>query len=259
MYPYIHIFDRTIGTYGLCLTVGFVLTAMMAMRKGKPHGLIMEDVLIIGAFALGFALLGGSLLYVFVTYPPGEIWEFILRGDFEFLSSGIVFYGGLLGGIAGALIGVRVAGCKLGLIERFVVPFVPLGHAIGRVGCVLAGCCHGFAYDGPLALYYPNSVLGLSPEQGYFPVQILEALGNLGICGFLLWYEKRMKRVTELIFVYLGLYATFRFFLEILRGDAARGVWYHLSTSQIISILLLMISTVGFLRSKLRGRIPVKQ
>lgn len=259
MYPYIHIFGRTIGTYGLCLTIGFVLTAIMAMRKGKPKGLIIEDIFIVGAFALGFALLGGSLLYVFVTYPPEKIWEFILRGDFGFLGSGIVFYGGLIGGIAGAFLGIRVAGCKLNLIERSVVPFVPLGHAIGRIGCVLAGCCHGFAYEGPFALYYPNSVLGLSPEQGYFPVQILEALGNLGICCFLVWYEKRMKRVTQLIFLYLGLYAICRFFLEMLRGDAVRGIWYHLSTSQIISILLLVISTVGLLRSKLRGRIPVKQ
>ena len=259
MYPYIHIFGRTIGSYGLCLTVGFVLTAIMAMRKGKPQGLMIEDVLIVGAFALGFALLGGSLLYVFVTYPPEKVWEFILRGDFGFLGSGIVFYGGLIGGIAGAFLGIRVAGCKLCLIERSVVPFVPVGHAIGRIGCVLAGCCHGFAYEGPFALYYPNSVLGLSPDQGYFPVQILEALGNLGICGFLIWYEKRMRRTTELIFVYLGLYATFRFFLEMLRGDAVRGVWFHLSTSQIISVLLLIIAAVGFLKCKFHRKTSVNQ
>ena len=259
MYPYIHIFGRTIGSYGLCLTVGFILSAVMAVRKGKSHGLIMEDVLIVAAFALGFVLLGGSLLYVFVTYSPEKIWEFIIRGNFRFLSSGIVFYGGLLGGIAGALLGIRVAGCELSLIERSVVPFIPLGHAIGRFGCVLAGCCHGFAYEGPFALYYPNSVLGLSPEQGYFPVQLLEALGNLGICCFLVWYEKRMKRVTELIFLYLGLYAISRFFLEMLRGDAARGVWYHLSTSQIISILLLIISIVGFWKNKFHGKMPVNQ
>ncbi len=259
MYPYIHIFGRTIGSYGLCLTIGFVLTAIMAMRKGKPQGLIIEDILIVGAFTLGFALFGGSLLYVFVTYPLEKIWEFIARGDFSFLGSGIVFYGGLIGGIAGAFLGIRVAGCKLSLIERSVVPFVPLGHAIGRIGCVLAGCCHGFAYEGPFALYYPNSVLGLSPDQGYFPVQILEALGNLGVCGILLWYDKRTKRTTELIFLYLGLYATFRFFLEMLRGDAIRGVWFHLSTSQIISVLLLIISTVGFLKCKFHRKTSVNQ
>ena len=247
MYPYVHILGREIGTYGLCLTVGFVLAFILAFWKGKSFGLILEDLLIVGAFALGFALIGGSLLYVFVTYSLSQIMEFLLVGDYSFLSGGIVFYGGLIGGVLGALLGVRVAGCKLGLIERSVVPVVPLGHAIGRIGCVMAGCCHGFAFNGPFALYYPHSVSGLSPEQGYFPVQIVEAVVNMGICWFLLWYEKKSKRDSDILFIYLGMYATSRFFLEMLRGDAIRGVWSGLSTSQIISIALLAVSAVALL------------
>ena len=130
-------------------------------------------------------------------------------------------------------------------MERSVVPFIPLGHGIGRVGCVMAGCCHGFPYEGPFALYYPNSVAGLSPDQGYFPVQPLEALINVGICLILLWYEKRMKRPGQLLFAYMGFYAVARFFLEMLRGDAVRGIWYSVSTSQIISLGLLAVSLVG--------------
>lgn len=245
MYPYINIFDRQIGTYGLCLTVGFVLAVILALQKGKTKGLIIEDLLVVGAFGLGCALLGGSLLYVFVTYSLTQIRAFLQQGDFSFLGSGIVFYGGLIGGVAGTLVGIRVAGCKFEVIERSVVPFVPLGHAIGRVGCVMAGCCYGFAYGGPFALHYPHAVSGLSPEQGYFPVQPLEALINVGICLFLLWYEKKMKRATHLLFAYLGLYAVSRFFLEMLRGDEIRGAWNLISTSQIISILLLIVSIVG--------------
>lgn len=247
MYPYIHIFGRDIGTYGLCIMLGFGLAVVFALYKGKPNGLVIEDVLIVGAFALGFALIGGNLLYIFVSYSSSQIVEFIRAGNFAFLGSGIVFYGGLVGGVLGALLGVRVAGCKFALIERSVVPFVPLGHAVGRIGCVLAGCCHGFAYDGLFALYYPNSVSGLSPEQGYFPVQLLESLVNVGLCVFLLWYEKKIRRVTDVLFTYTGLYAILRFFLEMLRGDAARGIWNTLSTSQIISVILLCISIVGLL------------
>lgn len=245
MYPYINILGRSIGTYGLCLTAALGLVVILASHKGKTKGLLIEDLLIVGAFVLGFALLGGSLLYVFVTYPLVQIWELIRQGEFGFLSGGIVFYGGLIGGIAGALIGVRVAGCRFCLIEQSVVPFIPLGHAIGRIGCVMAGCCYGFAYNGLAALHYPRSVSGLPAEQGYFPVQPLESLVNVGIFLLLLWYEKRMKRVTDLLFVYLGSYAVVRFFLEMLRGDAIRGVWYILSTSQIISVGLLAISVAG--------------
>ena len=246
MHPYINLFGRNIGTYGLCMVAGFSLAVLLSLQKGKPKGLTMEDLLIVGAFALGFALLGGSLLYVFVTYSLVQIWEFVQQGNFDFLSGGIVFYGGLIGGAAGALVGIRVAGCKFELIERSVVPFIPLGHAVGRIGCVMAGCCYGFAYDGPFALHYPNAASGLSPDQGYFPVQPLEALINVGICLFLLRYEKKMKRATNLLFAYLGLYAVSRFFLEMLRGDEIRGAWHTVSTSQIISILLLIVSIVGF-------------
>lgn len=247
MYPYISVFGRNIGTYGLCMVLGFALAFVLALRKGRPRGLLIEDILIVGAIALGFGLFGSSLLYVIVTYSYAQIIAFIAAGDFRFLSSGIVFYGGLLGGIAGALIGIRVAKCKLETVVRSVVPFIPLAHAIGRVGCVMAGCCYGFEYDGPFALHYPHSVSGISPDQGYFPVQLLEALINVIICFTLLYFEKRLKQAKNLLFAYLGMYAVSRFFLEMLRGDAIRGVWYALSTSQIISILLLVVSVAGVL------------
>ena len=250
MYPYIHILGREIGAYGLCMLLGFSLAAVLALFKGKPKGLIAEDLLIVGAFTLGFALIGGSLLYSLVTYSPTEIVGFICSGDFSFLGNGIVFYGGLIGGIFGAFLGIRVAQCSIALIEKSVVPFIPLGHAVGRIGCVMAGCCHGFAYDGPLALYYPSSVIGLSQEQGYFPVQPLESLINIGLCLFLLRYEKRAKYALDTLFMYLGSYGISRFFLEMLRGDAARGIWNALSTSQIISILLLCISLMRMLWKK---------
>ncbi len=253
MYPYISVFGRSIGTYGLCMVLGFALAFYLSYRKGRNKGVMLEDLLIIGAFALGFSMLGSSMLYVFVTYSPAQIIAFILKGDFRFLSSGIVFYGGLVGGILGAFIGIRVAKCKFEATAHAVVPHIPLAHAIGRVGCVMAGCCHGFAYDGPLALYYPHSVSGLSPQQGYFPVQLLETLLNVVIFLFLTWYEKRVKRASDLLFAYLGIYAVFRFFLEMLRGDANRGLWYMLSTSQIISILLLCVSVIGLcVKSKKR-------
>ena len=246
MYPYIYIFGRQIGTYGLCMMLGFYLAAILALRKGKPHGLKLEDLVIVAALTFAGALIGGGLLFVFVTYSIEQIIEFIKQGNFSFLASGIVFYGGLIGGGLGAILGIRITKSKFGVVERCVVPFIPLGHAVGRIGCVMSGCCHGFEYDGPLALYYPHALTGLPPDQGYFPVQPLESLVNVGICFVLLWYEKRMKRVTDLLFMYLGLYAISRFFLEMLRGDAIRGGWNGISTSQIISICLLLVSIIGF-------------
>ena len=247
MHPYIHFFGHDIGTYGICMTLGYVLVFLLCLRKGKSYAITSEDLFIVSGFVLGGALLGGSLVYVFVTYSFKEIVRSVLNLDFSFIGSGTVFYGGLIGGVVSALCGISVAKCKLGPMERIIVPYIPLGHAIGRIGCVMAGCCHGFAYDGPMALYYPNAISGLSPTQGYFPVQLLEALANIGICFFLLWFEKRIKRKTDLLFAYLGIYAILRFFLEMLRGDSVRGIWNDFSTSQIISVVLMIISVIGAL------------
>ena len=239
MYPYIDIFGRQVGTYGICMLVGFFLAGFLALRRGKPMGFRIEDLLIVAAMAFGLALFCGGLLYILVTYSMEQIIQFIKNGDFRFLGSGIVFYGGLIGGVAGALLGARVAKCDLKIVEHSVVPFVPLGHAIGRIGCVMGGCCHGFPYEGPFALYYPNSLTGLPPDQGYFPVQPLESLINVGICLLLLWLSKKTKRTTGLLAWYLCFYAVARFFLEMLRGDSIRGLFNGLSTSQYISIGLL--------------------
>lgn len=249
MYPLIHIFGRAIGTYGLCILIGIALAVLLTYRKGKSKGLLAEDVFIVAAVAMGFAMIGGGLLYVLVTYTPAQILVFVQRGDFRFLGSGLVYYGGLIGGILGAVIGVRIANCSIDLVIRSAVPFLPLAHAVGRIGCIMAGCCHGFAYDGPLALYYPHAVSGLSPEQGYFPVQLLEALINVIIGAVLLRLEKKVRRPANLLLAYLSMYAIARFALEFFRGDAARGIYWGLSVSQWISFLLLLsCGTYGLIK-----------
>ena len=247
MYPIIYIGDRAIGTYGMCMLLGFLLAGICAYRKGKQFGIHLEDLLIIIAFALAGGLICGGLLYVFVTYSISEIILFIKQGDFRFLASGLIFYGGLIGGILGALLGVRIAGCGLYTIERSVVPFIPLGHAIGRIGCIMAGCCHGFEYSGPFALYYPNSLSGLPQTQGYFPVQPLESVINLGICLILLRVERKSRKTLDLLFIYLLLYSITRFFLEMLRGDGIRGMWNSLSTSQWVSLAIITVCAFRYL------------
>ncbi len=245
MYPIINIFGRQFGTYGICMCIAVLLVAFLATRRGKRYGIAMEDIAIVGALAMGIGLVCGCLTYCFVTYPMDVILERLKALDFTFLfGGGIVFYGALIGAIPGAMLGIRIAKCKTYDFVRTVVPFIPLGHGIGRIGCLLGGCCHGMPYDGPLAVYYRNPLpgLGLDPEQGYFPVQPLETLFNLVICGLLLLRAKKTRLTYDLLFDYLGLYAISRFILEYFRGDEIRGIFGALSTSQWISVGLLVAS-----------------
>ena len=247
MYPYISIGDKTIGTYGICMTAAIILIFCLAARDGRNRNLCLDDLLIVGAFSVGIGLLCASFMYIFITYPLPQLIRMIQTGNFKFLRGGLVFYGGLIGGLIGALPGIMVAKCSFRSIEESVVPYLPLGHAIGRIGCVLAGCCHGFAYDGPLAIYYVNSISGLSPHQGYFPTQLLEAVLNVGVWALLMCIRSRKKRNGDLILAYIGIYGIVRFIVEFFRGDKIRGSVWGFSTSQWISIALVVIAPVWYM------------
>ncbi|MBQ4556941.1 MAG: prolipoprotein diacylglyceryl transferase [Clostridia bacterium] len=243
MYPFLSLFGLSIPMYGLCMFFAILIAIIYSSLKARKKGICFEDVLIVAAFALGSAILCGNLLYIAVTFSFSQIISFIKSGDFSFITSGgIVFYGGLIGGIGGAFIGAKVAGTKLAEFDDIVVPCLPLCHAIGRVGCLLAGCCYGMEYYGPFSIYYKNSVFGLASNIGHFPVQPLEALLDIAIALFLFHYAKRKRPPFFILCKYISLYAIMRFCTEFFRGDSVRGIFGALSTSQWISIGLLATS-----------------
>ena len=242
MYPIIDLFGVKLGSYGIMIVIGVLLAGSLSALRCKKFGVNAYDVLIIGAVGLLCGILGAKLLYIFVTYPIDYIIDSILDGNFDFFSQGgLVFYGGIICGILGGFVTARIIKQSLVPFEATVVPFLPLAHAMGRIGCLLGGCCHGMPYDGPLAVYYPNSLTGLDPNQGYFPVQPLEAVWDVLLCFILLWAAKKPRRKFSMMAFYMCLYAIGRFSLEYLRGDAIRGITLSLSTSQWISIGLLAI------------------
>lgn len=233
MYPVIWFFGWPIGSYGLCMVLGFACIGVTAAVRGKRLGIRWEDVLICGAAAIGLGLLCGNLVYLAVTYPLTQILSRLRAGDFTIFQEGLVYYGGMVGGFLGAVLGVRMAACSPAGLLTAALPGIPLGHAIGRIGCLMAGCCHGMPYTGPLA------VCDAATGQRYFPVPLLEAAVNVGISLYLFRTAKRGS--WGMLYSYLGLYSAARFGLEFLRGDEIRGAAMGLSTSQWISLGILVL------------------
>ncbi len=228
------------------MLLGFVTVFLLAFSKLKKRSVSIDDMFIVSACTLLIALIGASFLYAVVTYPVSFIIESLIKGNFEAFG-GLVFYDGLIGGVLGAILGIRIAKGKIKVFESAIVPFIPIGHAIGRIGCVMAGCCRGFEYNGVFALFYPGS------EQGYFPVQITEAVINVIIAVILICYSKKERKVYNILLLYLLLYAVSRFVLEFFRGDAVRGIFFGLSTSQWIAVLLFAFSLVCLSLRKLKN------
>ena len=227
--------------YGVCMVLGVVLAGVLALVRCRQKGKDGNDLIVIGACALLVGLMLAKLLYLVVSYGLGRVMEDLRAGRFDFLGDdGLVFYGGLIGGIVGAFAGVTIVKGKFSDYCDVLVPCVPLGHAFGRLGCFFGGCCYGMPYEGVGCLYLHAAGV----HYGTFPVQLLEMVLNLGICAYLLWYTKGETKPGHSLYRYLLMYALVRFGLEFLRGDLIRGVAAGLSTSQWISIVLGIVSLV---------------
>ena len=243
MIPFINIGGRIFPTYGIFMALGLIAGGALAWLRTKKFNRSTDALLVICACGFGFAIVGAKLLYVLVSYDMSEVWANIISGDLSFITDGgFVFYGGLIAGIAGAFLGARLAKARIRDYIRIIVPALPLGHAVGRVGCFFAGCCYGAPYDGLFSVNYPNSIAGLSPDISVFPVQLSEAVLNLIACGVLLIFDKRRESAPEVLALYIIIYSAERFLLEFFRGDLSRGIFLGLSVSQWISAALFILS-----------------
>lgn len=244
MLPFINVFGLNIPMYGLMMAVGFIGGSGIAYIRARRVGLIGENLIIILACALGCAILGGGLLYVLVTYTPTEIIALIKEGNWNAMT-GIVFYGALIGGTLGALLGSVIARDDIRNYLDVAVPIVPLGHAFGRIGCFCAGCCYGRPTNSAIGVVYARAVGGAPSGVRLLPVQLFEAGADIIVFLILISVSAKTKSRYLTTCLYCILYGIVRFILEFYRYDSIRGMAAGLSTSQWISIVMVAGGIIG--------------
>ena len=246
MLPYLNIFGVQIPMYGLCMAVAMLLAVFLSCLRSKKRGADVDRLLTIALAAIVLGIIGAKLLYFFVTYSWDEFVEGVRANGFSFImNGGLVFYGGLIGGVAGAFLGALLTRSKLSDYSDAVVPTLPLAHAIGRLGCFCSGCCYGKATDSWIGMCFPHSITGLSPTVRVIPTQLIESGANLILFIALLLFTRKKRRGFTTLFVYIIAYGVERFLLEFLRGDEIRGIFGLFSTSQWISLGLIIIGVLG--------------
>lgn len=248
MQPYINIFGRNIGTYGIVGIIGFGLGLLVVLYLCKYYKIKRDDAFYCFLYAAIGVLIGAKLLY-FITNIPTIIsnWDELIH-DLPTLATiafgGLVFYGGLLGGVFG--IWAYCKQFKLPFKDMILtaVPVVPLVHGIGRIGCFFAGCCYGIEYNGWGSVTFQNAIDPVANGVPRLPVQLIEAGCNIIIFIILICLFKKFLNTYKTLGIYCILYSIVRFVLEFFRGDAVRGVWFGISTSQIISIGIFIVGIV---------------
>lgn len=151
--------------------------------------------------------------------------------------NGFVFYGGLLGATSGLLIYSKHKQINFIDLLDVYASLLPLGQAIGRIGCYLNGCCYGRPYIGILSVEYIID----GKEMTVFPTWFAESAFCLILFLMMFIINKPLPSGIYSV-IYFTAYSVFRFLIEFFRGDSVRGLWYGLSTSQYLSILLLFSS-----------------
>ncbi len=237
MLPYIYIGTYAMPSYGLCMATGIVVACLVAYFRLRSRGGSIDSLLMVAAVAFALGLCCAKISYYVFSYGIGRLFSEIMSGDYSaFSDSGLVFYGGLVGGIIGALIAIKTNKYNFDVYANAIIPCIPLGHAFGRVGCLLAGCCYGIHYEG----YFAIHSIYVDPGYTLFPIQAVESILNILLFILLSLYTHKQKNGIVLLSLYVVAYSVARFTLEFFRGDLIRGVYLGLSTSQWISILLIV-------------------
>ena len=280
--------DYTVSSYMLLIAVGFLFATAMGAVWVRRVGQNPDVVVDLGLAAVVAGLVGARLLhvladgyfwdYVHLCTDPSQVAWPVPRGECvgrlegvwdasagvcrpkqadcwawaQIWGGGLTFYGGFLG--------ATLAAWWLFRRDRF--PFwkgvdmggmmVPIGLGLGRLGCLMVGCCFGSSCQHPWALRFPphspasewqfrEKLLDtpLHESLPVHPTQVYESLAALGIAAILILFVQGRKRYDGQVFVaFLAAYAACRFVIEFWRSDD-RGGWLSLSTSQWIGLVML--------------------
>lgn len=244
-----------ISWYGLFIVLGITAGVLLGYILMRINHLKFDDFIQVACFVGLGAMAGAKLLYLIVSWESIDLSRIT---DPEYFSAlmggGFVFYGGVFGGLLGLYLCGKILHIQVAVYARAAIPVIPVAHAFGRIGCAMAGCCYGVPYDGPGAVVYTESIAA-PLNVPLFPVQAVEAAGNLVIAAVLCLYGevcRRNSKNPKSLQVYLILYAVFRFGLEYVRyDDSERGILMGLSTSQWISIVICIgVIAVEIFRQK---------
>jgi len=242
-------------SYGVLLAAAYLAGLQLAVVRARRVGIDGTRVMDLGIYLIIAALVGAKLMLVAVDFDyfrnqPREMLSLVRAGG--------VFYGGLILSTVVGLLLVRRYKLPVWRVADVYAPGIALGHVIGRLGCLMAGCCFGRTTSVPWAITFTSPAAaanaGTPLGEPLHPTQLYDAGAELAILIFLLVFERRGRPFAGRTFwLYMLLYAVSRFIVEIYRGDN-RGMLAGMSTSQFVSVL--MVPTALVMLARLR-RAPV--
>jgi phosphatidylglycerol:prolipoprotein diacylglycerol transferase len=182
-----------------------------------------------------------------------KLWYVIEKGDLGslFSGTGLVFYGGALGGALAVMVYARHRGFLDYRLFDMGAPALAIGYAVGRLGCQLAGDGdYGIPSNLPWAMAYPKGTVPTTVE--VHPTPIYEFL-VMGAVTIWLWRRRDRVRPGELIGWWAVLAGIERFLVEFIRRND--DIWGPFSLAQFVSVLMIVVG--GWWLLRVRSREPL--
>lgn len=217
--------------WGVFVALGFLLAYYLILKNVKKplEKRVVEELAFYSLIGL---LLGSRIVYVLsnLSYYSGNPLEIFMIWE-----GGMTSYGGFLGAISAMLIYSKIKKINFVKYFDFMIPYVALGMAVGRIGCFFNGCCYGIETSLPWGVDFGDEILR-------HPTQLYLALGDLSIFFILKNLKKKFSGFIFLSFV--ALFSLLRFLVDFLRDY--ENVYYFLSLkfSQWVTLTLLVVSLI---------------
>jgi phosphatidylglycerol:prolipoprotein diacylglycerol transferase len=253
LYPkLIEIGDFYLPTYGVLVALGFLAGLWVTVRLARRTGLNPDTITNLAVYVALAGMLGAKILMILFDWrdyiaQPGRIFSF------ETLQAAGVYQGGLMLALLTAVLYARRQGLPFMLTADVFAPGVALGHGIGRLGCLAAGCCWGVQCDLPWAVTFHDpaafALTRVPLEVPLHPSQLYESLIEFILFGLLYWRFRNAAGSGQIVGLFLALSSVARFGIEFTRFHE-QGLVFGLSITQWIAIALAALGTGLLLRSR---------
>jgi phosphatidylglycerol:prolipoprotein diacylglycerol transferase len=214
------------------LAVAAVVCSFLLSRDARRHNIDADMIYDFVFWIVVSGIIGARLFYIFLNL------EFFINNPQEIIMiqhGGLAFQGGFIFAMLSAVIYIKNKKLPLLSTMDLMAPYAALGHAIGRLGCFLNGCCYGLPWE--KGLYFPLHDARLHPTQLYAAFALL-------VIFFVL---KKFRKVTQVpgqvVALYLMLTAVQRFGNEFFRADHV-SLYADLSIFQVVSLVIFVLGVV---------------
>ena len=246
-------FGFAIYSYSVVLIVSFILSMALALHLGRKRGPLDADyVQELAMWGIIWGLIGSRLGWVF-QHP-----EMYLGNPLQILNlreGGMTIMGGIIvPAVMLAIMGRNRGFDPRNILDTFTPPLL-LGMAIGRIGCILHGCCYGDVCpaDFPLAFTYPDAPgMPIGPR---YPAQMFEAVADLILMGGMIWLLPRVRFAGQVLWGTIGGYGLIRFCNEFIRADGRELVAGGFTIAQLTALGMAVVGLAGVFGAW--GRPPV--